>query len=95
VEFDPGVPFSSLPPQSQSGVIGEVKNLFDAIVEDNRVVDVFSATDDVPRIFKQVRITAPLLNSYLSVYYSHARFSTSRDLYGSVFQDFGVEKDVY
>jgi len=95
VEFDPGVPFSSLPPQSQSGVIGEVKNLFDAIVEDNRVVDDFSATDDVPRIFKQVRITAPLLNSYLSVYYSHARFSTSRDLYGSVFQGFGVEKDVY
>jgi len=95
VNTDPGVLFSSLPPQDRSGVIAEVRNLFDAIVEDNRIAAKSSLTEDIPLFFKTVRLTASLLNSYLSVYYSHARFHISQELYRSIFQVHGVERDIH
>jgi hypothetical protein len=95
VNPDSGVLFSSSPPQDRFGVIAEVKNLFDGIIEDNRVAEDSSLAEDAPLIFKQVRITAPLLNAYLSVYYSHATFRTSQELYRSIFQIHGVERDIH
>lgn len=92
-EAEDGDSFASLPPQTQSKVISEARNLFEGMVQDAKP----EKTDDeaIPRIFKHVHLNAPLLNSYLSVYYAHARFTIARDLYNSIFETHGVERNIY
>lgn len=82
--------FAHLPPQSRSEVIGEAKALFTRIPNVAR-----GASPELTGLrFDQVRLTPRLLNSYLSVHYAHATFEESEQLFRTIFEEFGVSRNV-
>ena len=83
--------FSHLPPQNRSEVISEVRALFVRILDD--ISRDQSHHDDAPP-FGKVKLTPRLLNSYLSVHYTHAPFEDARDLFKTIFSEHGVHRNV-
>ncbi|KDQ55917.1 hypothetical protein JAAARDRAFT_70783 [Jaapia argillacea MUCL 33604] len=85
--------FSHIPPQSHAEVIAEVDLLFSRIIEDTSPAPPEDPTFvPPPKIFKDVTITPRLINSYLSVHYSHAPLQNAQDLFHRVFKERNVEK---
>lgn len=91
-ESDDDASFASLPPQTRSAVLAEAANLFEGIVQDNAAE---AGTDDVPRIFANVPLTAPVLNAYIAVQYAHAPFPAATELWKTLFDAHGVSRNVY
>ncbi|KAI0312789.1 hypothetical protein OF83DRAFT_1144310 [Amylostereum chailletii] len=74
-----------LPPQSKAEVVREATALFGRIVED-------STSPSPSAVFHNVRLTARLLNSYLSVHYAHGEPESAANLFDALFREHGVEK---
>ena len=79
--------FSHIPPQTASEVVGEARTLFNLVVADTT-----GEGDRTSRVFKNVRMTAPLLNAYLSVYYAHAPLNVAREMFMTLFPRLGVTR---
>lgn len=82
--------FAHLPPQSRSEVISEARALFARIPSVARASP--ESTGEVQ--FDQVQLTPRLLNSYLSVHYAHAPLEESEQLFQTIFEEFGVSRNV-
>ncbi|TFY84004.1 hypothetical protein EWM64_g17 [Hericium alpestre] len=95
VDSDPS--FKHLPPQSRADLIHEAKTLFARIVEDSSraASDTAGPPDsDTPLSpFRDVHLTTRLVNSYLSIHYSHSPLDTSRDLFVTIFSNLSVPKN--
>lgn len=89
--------FNSIPPQSREEVLAEVKNLFEGILHDIHRLPAppLKPNDDSPMLFKDIRLSAELLNAYLSVYYCHGRVSVSHNLFGTLFEEVGVKRNLF
>jgi hypothetical protein len=84
--------FSHLPPQSRSEVIGEVRTLFARILDDTDGDQLYANPSIRP--FSKVKLTPRLLNSYLSVHYTHAPFEDACELFKRIFEEHGVSRNV-
>ena len=95
VDDDSGQPsFAHIPPQTRGEVIQEVKILFNRILQDSSR-STPAATASLPFIqkkFRNVELTTRLLSSYLSVFYKHAPLESSRNLFWTMFEDFGLTR---
>ncbi|KAI0632976.1 hypothetical protein C8Q77DRAFT_860489 [Trametes polyzona] len=92
--------FTTLLPQSNAEVLGEVQALFSRILNDaspSHTAPSPSAGADstMPPAFENVRLTTPLLNAYLSAHYMHASFDDAVELYRTLFSKLGVEKNTW
>ena len=101
--FVPEVPqFTTLLPQSHPEVLAETRVLFARILNDispsghrGGLDDPSGGNESMPHAFQQVRLTPRLLNAYLSVHYAHGLFDESAQLYQTLFEDLGVEKNAW
>ena len=101
--FVPEVPqFTALLPQSHPEVLAETRVLFARILNDispsvhrGGLDDPSGGNESMPHAFQQVRLTPRLLNAYLSVHYAHGLFDESAQLYQTLFEDLGVEKNAW
>ncbi|KAG6878045.1 hypothetical protein C0993_000368 [Termitomyces sp. T159_Od127] len=88
---EPGSAFSHIPPQSGTEVIHEVQILFDRILYDSGLKNLFDPTEGgalpAEQKFQHVELSSRLVNSYLAVHYKHAPFEDARDLYRRVFTE--------
>ncbi|KAG2068355.1 hypothetical protein BDR04DRAFT_1158025 [Suillus decipiens] len=84
--------FTHLPPQSPGEVIAEARALFDRILRD--INPTSHSTSDIPpgplAGKFNVTLTPRLLNAYMSVYYSHARIESARDVFERLFSSRGI-----
>ncbi|KAI0651175.1 hypothetical protein C8Q79DRAFT_898304 [Trametes meyenii] len=99
----PRIPqFTNLLPQSNSEVLGEARALFYRILKDVAPSALLSDAlfseqldSNMPQAFENVRLSARLLNAYLSVHYAHGMFDQGSKLYHSLFTTLGVEKNAW
>ncbi|KAJ7270934.1 hypothetical protein C8J57DRAFT_294530 [Mycena rebaudengoi] len=85
--------FTQVPPQTHNEVIEEVQVLFQRILEDTGKAPRESGTDDLfsgKEKFKNVKLSAKLLDAYLAVHYQHSSLEASAALFWKVFNDVGV-----
>jgi hypothetical protein len=85
--------FSHIPPQSHSEVAREAKALFSRILRDTGVCGSQQGEDSAPKLFKNVQLTARLVNSYLSVHYAHSPLNVACDLFKTLFSDGDVQRN--
>ncbi|KAK7441821.1 hypothetical protein VKT23_016483 [Stygiomarasmius scandens] len=87
--------FTHVPPQSSTEVLHEVDTLFHRILEDNGILPSSDSDAVFPSEtrFDGVQLTTRLVNSYLSVHYKHSTIESSRNLFGKIFEEAGVEKN--
>lgn len=87
--------FNSIPPQSREELLAEVKNLFEGILHDTQPSrePPSKANNESLMLFKDVRVSAELLNAYLSVHYSHGGIFVSRSLFKTLFEEVGVKRN--
>lgn len=97
----PEVPqFTALLPQSRAEVISETRALFARILNDIQASDHKSgladgACESMPNAFQHVELSPRLLNAFLSVHYRHASLEESIDLYMTLFEELGVQKNAW
>ncbi|KAL0952457.1 hypothetical protein HGRIS_006725 [Hohenbuehelia grisea] len=90
--------FAAAPPQSRAEVVAEAAFLFTRILEDKGLLggadhDLDTEETKSDGKLRHVQLTTRLLNSYLSVYYRHAWLGKSRELFDTIFEQYGVERD--
>lgn len=89
--------FTHVPPQTSTEVISEVELLFNRILHETGVrPDVSLDEDGVFQEngrFSSVKFTTRLVNSYLSTHYIHNSLAAAKDLFWTVFEMTGVERD--
>lgn len=90
---DTNARFSSIPPQSREEVLAEAKNLFEGILHDTQQAFP-SNSNEPPMLFKDVRVSAELVNAYLSVHYNHGKISGAHNLFKTLFADVGVKRNL-
>lgn len=84
--------FLHVPPQTQADILAETERLFKRIVEDRDLCGISAETPTAQRKFRHVELTPRLMNSYLSVYYSHASLEVWSDMFNTIFSKYGVSK---
>ncbi|KAG6337236.1 hypothetical protein ID866_1866 [Astraeus odoratus] len=81
--------FSRLPPQTSADVIAEAQVLFERILEDTRAsprqVHERRPQDPLSGKFRDVQLTPPLLNAYMSVFYAHSSIEHIVEVFRTVF----------
>lgn len=87
----PNTNFSHVPPQSRSEVLREAKAIFTQIVDAQSLHNAHPepTPKSFPSIFRNVRLTTPLLNSYLSIHYAHSSLEASHKLFLDMFNRYG------
>jgi len=88
--------FLHIPPQSRPEILAEAKALFTRILEDtgeNGHQTQENSTIFAHKAFENVKLTPRLLNSYLSIYYSHSSLAVSEKLFRSIFEDLSVPRN--
>jgi len=92
--------FRHLPPQSRSEVIAEAEFLFNRILEERDIhreskARSLEGSDGPFTAFHTVKLTARLVNSYLSVHYAHSPLDKSRSLFSTIFSQHNVMRNSY
>jgi hypothetical protein len=88
--------FNSIPPQSREEVLAEVKNLFEGILHDtqgSQLSPPYNTGNESLMLFKDVRVSAELVNAYLSVYYNHGKVAGTQNLFKTLFEEVGVKRN--
>ena len=88
--------FNSIPPQSREEVLAEAKNLFEGILHDtqrSQVSPPHNSSNEPPMLFKDVRVSTELVNSYLSIHYNHGGVTGSQNLFKTLFEEVGVKRN--
>ena len=92
-EKEPAPSWTQLPPQSRQEVLREAQFLFARILEDTGLAAAGEESSPIAaNVFKNVKLTPRLVNSYLSIFYKHADLETSRQEFWKSFEDLGVQR---
>ena len=92
-EKEPAPSWTQLPPQSRQEVLREAQFLFSRILEDTGHAAAGEESSPIAAsVFKNVKLTPRLINSYLSIFYKHSDLETSRQEFWKNFEEFGVQR---